>query len=73
MRLKNCAGRHNENPSQEKKKQKAKGFHEAVSEIRKERQEAEMERRKALRAAEAKVAEDEVARMTFGPSYSQSE
>lgn len=70
MRLKNCSGRHNENPAPKGQK---KDFHEGISDIRKAQQEAEMERRKKVREAEAKKAEDEVARMTFGPTYQPGE
>lgn len=70
MRLKSRAGHRNDSSSQDgKKKQKSKGFHEAISEIRNEAAEAEMARRKALSDEKARAAEEEVARMTYGPSY----
>jgi hypothetical protein len=78
MRLKSRAGHRNDNSGQDgkqdgKKKQKSKGFHEAISDMRSQAQEAELTRRRAASDAAAKAAEDEVARMTYGPAYRDGE
>jgi len=70
MSLKSRASHRNDNHGRDgKKRQKTKGFHEAISEMRSAAVEAEMARRKALSDEKARAAEEEVARMTFGPSY----
>lgn len=74
MRLKSRAGHRNDNSGQDgKKKQKSKGFHEAISDMRNEALEAELARRKAVSDEKHRAAEEEVARMTFGPAYRDGE
>lgn len=65
-----AAASRSSNPTQDgKKKREKKDFKEAVSDLKKERLEAELARRKAVADAARVAEEDEVARMTFGPSY----
>lgn len=56
-----------------KKKRKPKGFSEQIGEIRSAAIEEALARRRAEAAAARREDEDEVARMTFGPSYKSGE
>lgn len=56
-----------------KKKRKPKDFGEQIGEIRNTKLSEQLEKRKAEADALRRAEEDEVARMTYGPSYRREE
>ena len=75
MRAKNRAPGHvNDDSNKEgRKKPKVKGYHEALAAMRNEIVAAEMAKRRAVLDAEKREAEEEVARMTYGPAYKSAD